>query len=342
MVEWVQWVLLGGIFTVVTGVTFISYLWILGRKNSYRQRLEALEDDDNPFSGGEEPLVLGDLTQALAGQSPLTEGKRKAVEQELREAGFYSPNALMEYSAIRAFLILIPLFIAGAAAMFLEGMAMLNIGIAGIMFALLGYSVPRVYLGYLARQRCRKIERGLPVAVDLLSLGLTGGQNIMNSMTRVTHELRISNDVLADELRIVREQAEIGNLELAMMQFANRTNIPEVRTLALVLAQSERLGTDIAQTLMEFSSNYRNTMRQRAESQANRASFWMLFPTVLCLWIPSLVILFGPVYHEFYRHGQESKEALQKGLNNLSGVNDSLRQGTSFEVPAPAFKNKKE
>ena len=332
-----EWVLLSGIFMIVTGVTFISYLWFLGRKSAYRERLEALEDDDNPFANQDDKLVLGNLTEAFAGQSPLTEGKSKAIAQELREAGFYSPTALMEYSAIRGFLILLPLFVAGAGAVFLEGSAMMNVGIAGIAFALLGYAVPRVYLGYLARQRSRQIERGLPMAVDLLSLGLTGGQNIFNSLTRVAKELRISNSVLADEFRIVKEQTEIGNLELAMMQFANRTNIPEVRTLALVLSQSERLGTDIAQTLMEFSTNYRATMRQRAESQANRASFWMLFPTVLCLWVPSLVILVGPVYHEFYKHGMETKEAFQKGISDLNTVNDGIRKGEFVNIPRPTL-----
>src|SRR4029077_3018593 len=112
--------------------------------------------------------------------------------------------------------------------------------------------------------------------------------------------------------------------------------------LALVLSQSERLGTDIAQTLMEFSSNYRNTMRQRAESQANRASFWMLFPTVLCLWVPSLVILFGPVYHEFYRHGLESKEAFQRGVDDLTKVNAGIRQGTLVNIARPDLKMQKQ
>src|SRR5262249_19694684 len=127
---------------------------------------------------------------------------------------------------------------------------------------------------------------------------------------------------------------EIGNLDLAMMQFANRTNIPEVRTLALVLSQSERLGSDISTTLLEFSSNFRNTMRQRAESQANRANFWMLFPTVICLWIPSLVILFFPIYHEFHKHStdiREMKEMSTKGVNEMTNANDAIRKSGSGE-----------
>jgi tight adherence protein C len=315
-------ILLSAIFIFAAGVTFAGYLLFVGRKTAYQQRLETLERDEGPFRTDDDNLVLGTLTEALAGQSPLTEGKRKVVEQELREAGFYRSTALMEYSAIRAAFILVPVFVAGFAAMFFEGTAMINIAIAGAAFAVLGYSFPRVYLSYLAQQRRRAIERGLPMAVDLISLGLTGGQNIYNSMSRVAKEMVVSNPVLAEELRMVREQTEIGNLELAMMQFSNRTNIPEVRTLALVLSQSERLGTDIAQTLMEFATNFRNTMRQRAESQANRANFWMLFPTIFCLWIPTLAILFAPVYHEFYKHGTESKDALQKSFNAFSNMTD--------------------
>lgn len=315
----VEWILLSGVFLFAAGFTFVVYLFFTTRKSPYQQRLETLHRDDNPFQKDEDQLLMGSMTEALAGQSPLTQGKRKALEQELREAGFYRPTALMEYSAIRAAFILTPVFIAGFVAMFFDGMTMINIGAAGIIFAVLGYSFPRVYLGYLAQQRRRTIERGLPMAVDLLSLGLTGGQNLFNSLGRVAREMKLSNEVLAEELRIVREQTEIGNLELAMMQFANRTNIPEVRTLALVLSQSERLGADIAVTLMEFATNFRNTMRQRAESQANRANFWMLFPTIFCLWLPSLVILFGPIYHEFYRHSSAAKD-LKINPNSINTV----------------------
>ena len=337
-----EWIILGLIFLLVTIVIFAAYLWTVGRGNQIDRRMDSLtSSDENPYDNEQDGMLLGKMTEAFAGQSPLTEGKRKAVEKELREAGFYRPTALMEYSAIRAVLILLPLIVAGFVAVFLEGAAMINVALVGIAFAIVGYSAPRVYLGYLASQRSRQIERGLPVAVDLLSLGLTGGQNIFNSMSRVAQEIKISHPVLAEELRIVREQTEIANLELAMMQFANRTNIPEVRTLALVLSQSERLGTDIAQTLMEFSSNYRNTIRQRAESQANRASFWMLFPTVLCLWIPSLVILVGPVYHEFYKHSQETKEEFNRGVNELKGVNDAGKKGVFVSMPRPELKKVK-
>ena len=50
---------------------------------------------------------------------------------------------------------------------------------------------------------------------------------------------------------------------------------------------------------MEYATNLRSGSRQRAEAKAQRASFWMLFPTMLCLWIPAAIVLVGPVYYEF-------------------------------------------
>jgi hypothetical protein len=48
---------------------------------------------------------------------------------------------------------------------------------------------------------------------------------------------------------------------------------------------------------------------------------------VFCLWIPSLAILFGPVYHEFYRHSMESKEVVKDGLGDLTKVNEAIQSG---------------
>ena len=55
---------------------------------------------------------------------------------------------------------------------------------AGMCVALLGYAMPRVYVNFRARRRGREIERGLPVAVDLLGLCLTSGQNNLAAAIR--------------------------------------------------------------------------------------------------------------------------------------------------------------
>src|SRR5262249_31701050 len=146
---------------------------------------------------------------------------------------------------------------------------------------------------------------------------LSAGQNILTSFQRVSRELRHSYPVLSQELEIVSQQADLRSLPHALQQLADRVNVPEVKTLALILVQSEYLGTDINSTLLEFSTTFRTTMRQRADAQANRASFWMIFPTIFCMWIPAAVLLVGPVYYEFFHQSRQARDTLTKGVTEL-------------------------
>ncbi|MCI0455825.1 MAG: type II secretion system F family protein [Gemmataceae bacterium] len=314
-----EWLWPGVIFAAVALVTFTLLYWAALRREKEAERLRVADSDS--MLGSHPDLVLGEMTPALAMQSPMTATDRTALEKELREAGFYRPTALMEYAAIRAVLVILPLLVALGLALLADRERMTMILIGGAIVAILGYSVPRLYVNYLARKRSREIERGLPVAIDLLTLGLSGGQNILAALARVSHELRHSFPVLAAELQIVLRQAELRSLPFALQQFANRVGVPEVRNLSLILTQAERLGTDISTALLEFSSNFRTTLRQRADAQANRASFWMLFPTILCLWIPAAIVLVGPVFFEFVERRRETTRLLdsyREGLNTLN------------------------
>ena len=111
--------------------------------------------------------------------------------------------------------------------------------------------------------------------------------------------MRHSHPALAEELEIVRQQSVLSSLEHTLAQLAERVAVPEVRNLALLLIQSERLGADASTALLEFSNNQRVNLRQSAEATANRASFWMLFPSVCCLWVAAAIVLIGPMVARF-------------------------------------------
>ena len=65
-------------------------------------------------------------------------------------------------------------------------------------------------------------------------------------------------------------------------------------TVAYTLTQAEELGTNTSSALLELSGSIRTTLRQDAEAQANRTSFWMLFPTTVCLYVAAAIMLMGP------------------------------------------------
>src|SRR5262249_59928044 len=141
--------------------------------------------------------------------------------------------------------------------------------------------LPRMYVMLKARSRSAEIERGLPVFADMLSIALLAGQGLTGALKRVTTQLRNAFPRMADELELVIRQTEMLNLNVAFEQWANRSQLPDVRNLAALLGQSQRLGNDVTTGLMEYATNLRVTARQRAHAPANRASSRKLFPTTL-------------------------------------------------------------
>jgi len=237
----------------------------------------------------------------------------------------------MEYAAVRAVFVFAPLVMTFVVALAVPTEQMGTVLLWGAVAVGLGFSLPRVYVSWRARVRSRQIERGLPLAIDLLTLSLTAGQNLLAALHDVAHELRFTFPDLAQDLAIAHQQAELHSLEHAMTQWSERAHLPEVTNLSLLLIQSERLGTGAASTLIEFSAFLRTSMRQRAEAQANRTSFWMLFPSVFCFWVASAIILIGPAYVEFAQQRQRSSVHLNEMKANINRAND--RKGV---IPPPA------
>jgi tight adherence protein C len=108
---------------------------------------------------------------------------------------------------------------------------------------------------------------------------------------------------------------------------ADRAPVGEVRNLAVLLIQSGRLGTSVASALTDLADGYRVSLRQRAEAQANRTSFWMLFPTTFCLLVSAAIILIAPAFLEF------SQQRLT-GIEGISGGNQPATAPIAPSGPA--------
>lgn len=304
MSEWAWFGITAGGLAVVLSLVFLALL--------RRPAAPRLDEQNDPLAGplSGTNLILGDMTEILAGGLPGEERDREEILPEMARAGMYGRNALVEYRAVRAVLILTPLFAAAAVALLVAPPQIPYVAIAGLVLAVLGYSLPRVYVTIKAQSRTREVERGLPVFADLVSIALLAGQGLLGALRRVTAQLKPTFPRLAEELEIVIRQTELYNLSLAFEQWANRSQSPDVRSLSLILTQAQSLGNDISVALMEYATNMRSGARQRAEAKAQRASFWMIFPTIFCLWIPAAVILAGPIIFEFANRREKARDAV--------------------------------
>ena len=117
---------------------------------------------------------------------------------------------------------------------------------------------------------------------------------LITALKRVTSELRTVFPALSQELMIVAEQAELGTLEQALKNFSRRVDAPDVHSFTSLLIQTERMGTSVSVALGDYAENMRESLRQRADEKANKATFQLLFPTVLFLMPAVYIFLLGP------------------------------------------------
>ena len=296
-----EWLLLAGTAVGATVVAFAAARLVLPADAPARAV--------PPPADGPDRLVLGDLTASLAAGLPGAGRDAEELQPLLRQAGFYRPSALLQYRAVRAAVVFGPLLVAAAAAAVAPTDRIAYIGFAGLLLAALGYALPRAGLTALAAARTREVERGLPVFADMLAIALMAGQPLGRAVWRVGEQLARPFPRLAAELGLVARQAELYDLGTAVGLWADRSRSTDVRTLGVILAQSQRLGTDVSAALAEYAAEVRGTARQRADARAQRAGFWMLFPTILCLWIPAAVVMVGPVLAEFSARRTRARDA---------------------------------
>src|SRR5262245_32894961 len=70
--------------------------------------------------GSHADLILGDMTDVLSRGLPGEGRDREEIIPELVRAGMYAQSSLAEYRAVRALLVLVPLFAAAAVAILVE------------------------------------------------------------------------------------------------------------------------------------------------------------------------------------------------------------------------------
>lgn len=232
----------------------------------------------------------------LASVLPMPEAELDSLTQDLKRAGFYGNNAVTEFLSTRNILVLGTVFSGGVLAVVADpGTALpLNILIVTAVVTSFAYLIPRNLLRSQANRRLHRILKGLPDALDIIRMCLTGGLPLRDALLRVAREIDVFHPDVSVELEVVRRHSEADTMAKALKEFSKRMNAPDVNALANLVTQSERTGTHVAAAVTEFADGIRRQFRQRAEERANKTSVKLLFPVVICLAPPVFILLLGP------------------------------------------------
>lgn len=167
---------------------------------------------------------------------------------------------------------------------------------------MIGWMLPGLVLSRLITLQKRRIEDGLPDALDLMIVCVEAGSGLDQAILKASEELMISHPALATELQMINSEVRAGKPRLeAFKNFAERTKVDDVRSLVAMLVQTDRFGTSIAQALRTHADVSRTKRRQRAEERAAKIGVKLVFPLVLFLFPAFYVVTLGPAVIQFVR-----------------------------------------
>ncbi len=227
----------------------------------------------------------------VAPKSPSEMGK---LQRKLVTAGYRGRDALAIFLGIRIGFALL-LFALVATPILMRPNLIFGLAACG-----LGYLLPGMGLGRLAKRRQHRIQLGLPDALDLMVVSVEAGLGLDQAIQRVADELAFAHPDLADELRLINLELRAGKARTeALRNLAERTEVEDVSSLVAMLVQTDKFGTSVAQSLRVHSDTLRTKRRQRAEEAAAKTGVKMVFPLVFCIFPAIWIVTIGPAVIKF-------------------------------------------
>ena len=157
-----------------------------------------------------------------------------------------------------------------------------------------GFLYPDQRLARLVAERRARLVRELPATIDLLAIGLAGGQSLEQTLLLVPGA---SRGILAREFgALLREvAASRRTLPAALEELAARNGVPELGGLLTQLRASlEHGATDLVPLLAAQAATLREQQRLRILAEARRAQVRMLLPVGLGILPVLIVVLLAP------------------------------------------------
>jgi tight adherence protein C len=170
--------------------------------------------------------------------------------------------------------------------------ALLYLFAAALALVISNY-LPQTWLRRRVRRRRDAIAKGLPDALDMLSVCADAGLGFDQSLQRVSEYWK---SALGMEFgRVVTEIGMGVPRQEALRNLADRSGIQELSSFVAVILQSDQLGMSITDTLHSQADQMRIERRFRAQEQARKMPLKMLFPLLIFIFPAIFAVIFGPL-----------------------------------------------
>jgi len=161
-----------------------------------------------------------------------------------------------------------------------------------IVLTILGFFLPQYQLSRDITKRQKAIRKGMPDALDLLTICVEAGLSFDGAMAKVAEKW--NNEVSRAFARVIQE-VQLGKLRReALRDMQENVGVSEMTSFVAALIQSEQLGVSMAKVLRVQADQMRVRRRQLAEEEAHKAPIKMLIPMAFIMFPSILIILLTP------------------------------------------------
>ena len=238
------------------------------------------------------PILFKLLYPFLAVGKRMAGGKgfstwHQTAETKLAMAGYSNVLTPADFVGLRLLFILLGVIIAFLGVFSKQPMACIIVGI------LLSF-YPVVWINTVIKKRHTSIMRALPNVLDLLTLSVESGRDLVTSLRDIIN--RRPMDDLGEELLFTFQEIQLGRKRSdALRGMARRVRQVDLTATLNSIVQAEELGVSIAQLLRIQGDTQRAKRFAMAEKQANEAPVKIIIPVVLFILPAVFIILMGPL-----------------------------------------------
>jgi tight adherence protein C len=240
---------------------------------------------------------IADILRPLARLAKPSQGDELSrINLSLIHAGYRTDNAVEVFLGVKLLLVPIAFLLLWQINDHLETPMEfpMNFCVALIAIAT-AFFLPNIWLSNKTAKRKAAVEASLPDAMDLLVTCVEAGLSLDSSMARVSQEMELVAPTLAQELKQTMFEIQAGvKRSDAFHRLANRTGVPDLKSLSAMIIQTELFGTSVSRALRVHSEGIRTKRMQHAEEKAAMISVKMTVPLILLI-LPSLMaVVMGP------------------------------------------------
>lgn len=272
-------------------ITLLIYFWEFDDEDSFLQkRLEKLSQNVVKDTKISKTTLFLHFFKPYITKITNSDKNRDKIKQMLLEAGLPSSDEEVIKFTGRRF-VLMAFGVAFALCLFMLSEGDSSLMMISFCAPVLLYMMPLLTLRRAIQQRKEEIMYTLPDALDLLTICVEAGLGLDAALERVSSEFARTSTHLASELSRVNKDILAGiSRQDAFRGLSLRNNVEDLKSLAALLIQTDKLGTSISQSLRVYCDTVRTRRRQRVEALAAQASIKMTIPMVLFI-LPSVFIV---------------------------------------------------